>query len=119
MSWSVLVTTRHDEVRSLVPPQPGDWVSARVTRDIFDARLAKSVNASVFERDELQPGQRIKGPAVVVEEGTSTLISSSFNATIDSAGALVLTVDNVESVDRHRGRTGTDAVANRVLADCP
>jgi len=91
MSWSVLVTTQQEQAHKLEALRPGEVINSNATREIFDARSEQRVQASVFERSELEPGQRFEGPAVVVEEGTSTLISPSFNVMVDAAHALVLT----------------------------
>ena len=87
----MLVTTEQSVQSKLTEPKAGDFAKATHTRTVFDAQLAKTVTASVYERELLAPGQRIAGPAVVVEEGTSTLISSGFNAIVDTALALILT----------------------------
>ena len=65
------------------------------TRPVLDAGLRPGegerwVRADVHVREALAPGDRVRGPALVVEEGTSTFVSSSFDATVDPRGALVL-----------------------------
>ena len=45
----------------------------------------------MFERDHLIPGTSLEGPALVVEAGTSTYVSPSFDLGVDAGGALVLT----------------------------
>jgi N-methylhydantoinase A len=37
----------------------------------------------VYQRDQLEPGTRITGPAVIEEDETSTVISSRFDAVIN------------------------------------
>ena len=91
MSWSVLVSTDTAAPDALDSVADGANATAVGKRDIFDAALSETVTASVFDRDQLQPGMTLTGPAVVVEQGTSTLIASSFNCRIDASGAMVLT----------------------------
>lgn len=91
MSWSVLVTTTTGAQSYIGEPAVTEWLTASVTRDVFDASKAEWVLAAIYNRVDLKPGNGIRGPAVVVEEGTSTLISSSFDAVVDDAEALVLT----------------------------
>jgi N-methylhydantoinase A len=45
----------------------------------------------MYERAGLAPGTAIPGPALIVEDGTSTYVSPSFDAAVDAGGALVLT----------------------------
>ena len=45
----------------------------------------------VHDRDRLKPGARIGGPAVIVEDETSTVVTPAFDAAIDGRGAIVLT----------------------------
>ena len=92
MSWSVAVSTAKAS-RSLIPPVAPAGMALNVgERMVFDALRAEQINMRIFDRETLLPGQEIPGPAVVVEEGTSTLISSRFDARVDSGGALVLTL---------------------------
>jgi N-methylhydantoinase A len=91
MSWVVLATTateppaRLKAVAALPAPAPvGE-------RSVFDARLGRRLMVPVFERQRLVPGVTIKGPALVIEEGTSTYASPSFDIAVDAGGALVLT----------------------------
>ena len=67
-------------------------VGSTARRKIYDSRLGRVVDAAVFERAALKPGDRLAGPAIVLEEGTSTFVTSSFDAHIDAGSALVLTL---------------------------
>jgi N-methylhydantoinase A len=91
MSWVVLATTATE------PPQRLEAVASRTApasvgeRSVFDARLGRRIAVPVFERHRLEPGVTLKGPALIVEEGTSTYASPSFDIAVDAGGALVLT----------------------------
>jgi N-methylhydantoinase A len=91
MSWVVLATTETE------PPARLDAVAARPApapvgeRSVFDARLGRRLAVPVFERHRLTPGATLKGPALIVEEGTTTYASPSFDVSVDAGGALVLT----------------------------
>jgi N-methylhydantoinase A len=90
LSWSVLTSTaarrpeptaRIEERRS--PPLNG-------TRSVFDGRAGKSIDVPLYHRARLEPGVRVTGPAIIVEDETSTFISASFDASIDAAGCIVM-----------------------------
>lgn len=59
------------------------------SRKIFDAALRSFINAPVYQRASLRPGNSVDGPAVIVEDETTTIITSRFRARIDSLGYIV------------------------------
>jgi N-methylhydantoinase A len=60
------------------------------SRKIYDPVVGKLVNAPVYWRFELSPGMTIKGPAIIAEHETSTIVGSKFNAKINSLGYIVM-----------------------------
>jgi N-methylhydantoinase A len=91
MSWVVLATTETERPRRLSTPSPRPAPAPVGERSVFDARLGHRIAVPVFERKHLSPGSTITGPALVLEEGTSTYVSPSFDLAVDAGGALVLT----------------------------
>jgi N-methylhydantoinase A len=65
------------------PPAVGE-------RLIFDHRTRGFVPYRVYRREQMAAGTRISGPAAIVEDETSTLVTASFDAVIAPAGAIVL-----------------------------
>ena len=96
MSWVVLVSSEENKPERIASAEAQKAITPSGTRTIFDAKLAKMIEVSVYERTDLKQGTPISGPAVIVEDGTSTYISASFDATIDGGRALVLTAKSVE-----------------------
>lgn len=45
---------------------------------------------AIVERDTLAAGERIAGPAAIVERGTSTVVTYPFDAVIQSDGSILL-----------------------------
>jgi N-methylhydantoinase A len=91
MSWVVLATTPTEPPARLAPPPRRPATAAIGEASVFDAALGKRICVPVFERRDLGPGSSIKGPVLIVEEGTSTFASSSFDVSVDAGSALVLT----------------------------
>lgn len=60
-------------------------------RQMFDPTTAAFQDVPVYWRPDLAPGARIKGPAVIAENDTSTVVSPSFDARIDRFGYIELT----------------------------
>jgi len=48
-------------------------------------------NAAVFNRSKLQPGHQFSGPAVVIQDDTTTVVLPGFNGYIDSSQNIILT----------------------------
>jgi N-methylhydantoinase A len=91
MSWVVLVSGAETDPGRLDSPASQPAPQAAGSRTVFDARLGKQLEVPVFERIRLEPGAQIAGPALIVEDATSTYISASFDAVVDAGKALILT----------------------------
>jgi N-methylhydantoinase A len=60
-------------------------------RAVFDPDIGEFIETPVYWRGDLAPGARIKGPAVIAEDETSTVVSRDFDARIDRFGYIELT----------------------------
>ncbi len=92
LSWTVTVATKVPEPRGLSEPEataPLPEPTAR--RPVFDPERAGPVSVPVYRRAELGPGMGIEGPALIVEDQTTTVVSMPFAATVNNLGAIVLT----------------------------
>ena len=59
-------------------------------RQVFDPASGAFIDTPVYERGHLPPGAQIKGPAVITEDDTTTVVSPSFDARIDQFGYIEL-----------------------------
>ena len=59
-------------------------------RRLFDPILADYAAAAVHRRERLAPEDALAGPAVIVEDQTTTVVPEGFRATVDPLGYLVL-----------------------------
>jgi len=91
MSWSVGVTTAAEQRQVLADVALAGSASPITQREVFDAQLGARVTVDVYDRSKLETGQHFSGPAIIVEAGTSTVVSSTFDGYVDTGGALVLT----------------------------
>ena len=91
MSWMVLASTESERPARLQPVGRSSTPPALGKRAIFDARLGRREVVPVFERSTLLAGVSISGPALILEEGTSTYVSPSFDVAVDAGDALILT----------------------------
>ena len=60
-------------------------------RRVFDADVGAFVEASVFARGKMKPGARFSGPALIVEDQTTTFAPSAFDGIVSPEGHIVLT----------------------------
>ena len=93
MSWVVLATTATEPPPRLAKVEPRPPPKPIAERSVFDAGFGRRLAVPVFERAALAPGMALKGPALIVEDGTSTYASSRFDLTVDAGGALVLSAN--------------------------
>ena len=71
---------------TLKPAQP----KPAAQRQVFDPASGAFIDTPVYERAHLSPGAQIKGPAVITEDDTTTVVNPSFDATIDQFGYIEL-----------------------------
>ena len=91
LSWTLNLSTVApnpepvaETLARLSPPAP---VAHRV---LFDPILTDQVTVPVYRRADLQPGTRVEGPALIIEAQTTTVVSSSFEATTNELGYIIL-----------------------------
>ncbi len=108
LSWTLAVTARRDSsitsmtkggtlpsptAVSVVSPvlQPaGGQGPAGAGRRLFDAVRADYVTATTYRRNDLAPDSAVAGPAVIVEEQTTTVVPDGFQVVVNSLGYLIL-----------------------------
>ena len=56
----------------------------------METATGEAVDALLFVRSELGKGVRLTGPAVVVEDGTSTIVPSGYSARIGGGDDIVI-----------------------------
>lgn len=63
---------------------------APTTRAVFDPVQGTALATGILERAALRPGERVSGPAVIVERETSTVVTSRFDVVMQDDGSLLL-----------------------------
>jgi len=91
LSWTLMVSepiTQSLKSASLEPSAP---LKAIGKYSVFDPETATRLDVPVYLREQLASTAYISGPALITEEQTTTVITSSFSASINSLGCIVLT----------------------------
>ena len=90
MTWSVTVSGPVPAIVKPAKSKSGDKPRALRNLKLFDARLGKQVQAPVYWRFDLPPGTKLKGPAIIAEHETSTIVGSAFTLRVDAFRNLIL-----------------------------
>ena len=89
-NWSLVVASVLPETPTVQRHASGTPVTPSRTRQFFDAALRKTVESREVERSAMTPGQSVDGPAVIVENETTTIVTSAFRAVGQGDGSLRL-----------------------------
>ncbi len=92
LSWVLLLSAPHPVEPADAPPPPVRYTPEPARhRSVFDPDAGEFVEVPIHDRQSLRPGARIPGPAIIVEDETSTLVTRMFDAEIDRFGYIELT----------------------------
>ena len=90
ITWSVTVSSKAAKPKRAAKATKKAAPKPRSKRTIYDPALGKQVAAPVYWRFDMKPGAAIKGPAIIAEDETSTIVGANFTAAINSLGYIIL-----------------------------
>lgn len=90
LSWTLTLSTPHDLPAALSPVARSGGAKAIGRRSVFDVATEAFAEVPVYARTDLARGQTVAGPALIVEDETTTFLSARFDAHVDAAGSIVL-----------------------------
>ena len=90
VTWSVKVQDERAASVTHALDLHGDPKTTTMKRAVFDPARGTPLQSVIVERSSLAPGAQIGGPAVIVERETSTVVTSLFDAVIQSDGSILL-----------------------------
>jgi N-methylhydantoinase A len=68
------------------------------SRPVFDPETGEFIEVAIHERRDLNPGAFIPGPAVIVEDETSTVVGRLFDARLNAFGYIELVRRGAQSL---------------------
>ena len=71
----------------------------------------KDVSAVVYDRAKLKVGNKIKGPAIVIEMDSTTVILPKHTGTVDEYGNILIYPDGYKSPQKMKNRASTKSAA--------
>ncbi|MEM8774033.1 MAG: hydantoinase/oxoprolinase family protein [Pseudomonadota bacterium] len=89
-NWALNVATPLPATSYVKKPKNTSDASSIRTRPVFDAALREKREATEVRRDTMIFGARVDGPAVIVEDETSTIVTAAYRATMQTDGALLI-----------------------------
>jgi N-methylhydantoinase A len=91
LSWVVLMSGPAPVAEDAPPALPAAIAATPVRhRPVLDPEIAEFVEVAIYERAALLPGATLHGPAVIVEDETSTVVGRNFDAQINAFGYIEL-----------------------------
>jgi N-methylhydantoinase A len=90
VTWTLSLSEPYTLPERLPAPPDAKPGSPSGVSSIIETTSGEAVNASVFARTTLPKGARIAGPAVIVEDGTSTIVPTGYAAHINAGDDIVI-----------------------------
>lgn len=90
LSWTLALGSVAPDFR-FVPGNAAQDTSISPDGPMYDPVLNDVITAPRFARETLSPGTVVTGPAMIVESQTSTVVTSTFTATVAPRGDIIMT----------------------------
>jgi len=90
ITWSVTISSKPEKSKRAAKAAARPAPKPRGKRNTYDPALGRLVAVPVYWRFDMAPGAAIKGPAIIAEDETSTIVGANFRARIDSLGYIVM-----------------------------
>ena len=90
INWAVTLSTPLMNPIRLQEPTATRRPNPIASRSVFDADESGFCDYAIHRRPDLKAGDRIAGPAIIVEDETSTLVPPAFEVHMNALGYLVL-----------------------------
>jgi N-methylhydantoinase A len=91
LSYAVTVATIQDAAGDAAPTPPPAHATPVRTQTVRDTASGEASAWAVYERASLAPGAALRGPAIIAEAETSTLVGPGWQARIDGRGYIEMT----------------------------
>ena len=86
--WSVNAFTPTTPPNRSKAPKTVKRIETSQTRACFDPALGQAVEAQIIERDALEMGMGVEGPALIIEDETTIVLPASRSASVASDGTI-------------------------------
>ena len=90
LSWTVTLSEPPLDVTLVQAPILATEINSEEQRKILDGRSGKFQQCAIVRRSNLENNMGLTGPALIVEEQTTTYVPKDFSAAINSLGYIIL-----------------------------
>ncbi|MGI9390513.1 MAG: hydantoinase/oxoprolinase family protein [Boseongicola sp.] len=90
LNWGLLLSSQAPPFEQRPEASPGKTLNPDKHCDIICDITGQRRLAGIFNRKELRAGDKLQGPALVIESQTTTLVSADFRADVDGYGDIWL-----------------------------
>lgn len=91
LNWALEISSPPQPLENYPGPGPKQIAPTREHRNILCDVTGQWRKAEIHDRDTLQPGDHIDGPALITEPQTTTFVSADFTAHVDGGKNIWLT----------------------------
>jgi N-methylhydantoinase A len=91
LGWSLRLATVNPPIVPCPPMPPGKPAEPAAHVDVVAPQTSLPESIALYNRRDLVPGSTLKGPALIVEDETTTMVTHSYTARIDPLGSIVMT----------------------------
>ncbi len=96
MLWSVNASTPKPDAQLIKLTQNMGSAEISGQRQLFDTAQGEKVDASIVQRQVMQVGQTVQGPAIITEDETTIVVPSNRSAIKQTDGCIDITVPSLE-----------------------
>ena len=90
LTWILALSTDRPLPEPVEAPDMVPTVEPLGYRNVFDPASGATEEAALYDRSALCPGMGFSGPALVVEDETTTVVPSGFAARVNALGQIIL-----------------------------
>jgi N-methylhydantoinase A len=90
LNWTLRLSAPEPRVEPCPPETSRRRITSKVMSEIVDPASAQSALAETHARTDLVPGDVISGPALIIEDETTTFVAANYEAHVNARGYIVM-----------------------------
>ena len=91
LNWTLRLSGPEPKAQTCPPLERERQVNSEAAVELVDPSTGQSMTAEIHHRADLMPGDVISGPALIVEDETTTFVAVNYAARVNGLGYIVLT----------------------------
>ncbi len=90
VTWTLALAQRHDRPERVIQPAQTGPAEPIGTRRLVETATGDVVTSHIYTRKALDPGTTLNGPAVILEDGTTTIVPTAHTAWIGADHEIII-----------------------------